>query len=389
MANRTEREFRLFFVVTNNHDVDLLRESGWMWYMWSMEYADKIDVEGFPAGAYIMLDNGYFTKFGKRINSNEPILLDEKIEHAERIIGKYLEVAERLKSVGIDNWFVFDFDFFSSQGEEAKYRKEYLERLINLFGEDKVFAVFHDEDVEWVSRIPKDYGVNKLAIGSNVKDYPPYDFRAWGYEWIHWFGRFDDYVLEAAVLGKVDSADISSWNAPTRFGALQVFEMGKFRGENVSLDAKTNPKEVLLRQIEEYKKALAYIDDMVNVEIEKLDKFYCDVCPIRDRCPYFEHGVECYIYREEGLTEISSYEEELYRQAKELKEKLRYEELKVRSMGMSASAMELRLRDMYVKILKELENYKMKKMLIEQEQKQQEEQMKRLAAELEELFGGE
>lgn len=219
MANRTEREFRLFFVVTNNHDVDLLRESGWMWYMWSMEYADKIDVEGFPAGAYIMLDNGYFTKFGKRINSNEPILLDEKIEHAERIIGKYLEVAERLKSVGIDNWFVFDFDFFSSQGEEAKYRKEYLERLINLFGEDKVFAVFHDEDVEWVSRIPKDYGVNKLAIGSNVKDYPPYDFRAWGYEWIHWFGRFDDYVLEAAVLGKVDSADISSWNAPTRFGA--------------------------------------------------------------------------------------------------------------------------------------------------------------------------
>jgi len=383
---RKERQFRLFFVVTNNNDLRLLNEVGWKNFMWSMEYVNKIDISKFPKDAYIMLDNGYFTKFGKRLAKNEVIRLEEKVEHSEKILQEYLRVTESLRNMGIENFYVFDFDYFASTGEERKYREEYLKKLIALIGREHIFAVYHSGDEEWVKYVAERYGIDKLAIGSSEKDYPPYDFRGMGYKWIHWFGRFDEQVLAEAVNGRVDSADISSWNSPTRFGVLMKFEMGTFRNERVSIEAKTNPDEVIKQQINEYAMAVNYIDEQMNVEIKALDKFYCDVCPIKDRCPYYEPGGVCYVHRNEELTKVGNFEEELIQMAREIKEKYRYEELRVKAMGMPASAMELRLRDMFIKIMDKIETVRLKKMELEK-QRGSDEEIKAMLEKIEEMFG--
>lgn len=388
-VNRYERQFKLFFVTTSNYDLELLRDADWKYYMISVMYAGKLDLSRLPKDAEVLLDNGYITKFVDRLSKNEPIPIEEKIKHSEWVINKYLEIVQKLKELGIVDYYVFDFDYFSSQGEEGRYRREYFEKLIGLFGREHVFAVFHSGDYEWVKEAAEKYGVDKLAVGSSEKDYPPYDFRALGYKWIHKFGMFDKNVMQDAIMGRFDSADISSWNSPTRFGVFMKFEMGNWRTERMSVEAKQSPDEILRMQIDEYKKALAYIDDMLNVELKALDKFYCDACPIKDKCPYYEQGGVCYIHRNEELVRVKDIEEELLQMAKEIKEKYRYEELRVKAMGMPASALELRLRDMYIKILDKIEQSKLRKLEMMRQEEEMRKMYEEMAKQIEDMFGGD
>lgn len=380
-----EKKFKLFFVCVDKKDIKIMKDMDWHDYMISVIYWDRVEpgLHMLTPDDMIMLDNGYITKFAKRLANKETIPLEEKIEHSEFVIKKYQHIAELLKPKNI-RFFVFDFDFFLEE-DEYEYRRKYLKKLVELFGKDNVFVVFHENDLEHIRWARDELGITKVAISSALGSKIPVDFHAEGFEWVHYFGTFSNEVYQAAIFGKVDSADISSWASVQRFGIIRKFENGSWLEEEIGADIKLDKEKYIKMQIEEYKKALQYLDDVMNMEFHPdINHIRCDTCPLKDRCPHYKEGGICFVEESDEAKLKNDIVDEFIWLAQNLKKKMLYESLKAQATGLTATKLEMSLLRLYIQLLEKSESFRLKRLELSsaptefKDKKEEIEELKRL-----------